>query len=191
MHALRGKVSARLKEFGCGSYGCVLPTLDPKIVLKVTSDETEAEFASKLSQSLVVPIVVNYKLAMSLPIKRQGRRVYLLWRESADDVGELKGKADRLVDRQHNAANDAYKLIADGERGFALENALKVWQERLEAMAKVSELAYVATGMLRIFREQHIGIFDLHAGNLGKVKRGARSEWVIVDPGHVAVIAAR
>lgn len=38
----RGKV--KVEELGCGHYGCVMPTDDPEVVCKITSDATEAVF---------------------------------------------------------------------------------------------------------------------------------------------------
>lgn len=40
----RGKVT--VEEFGCGHYGCVMPTDDPEVVCKITSDATEAVFVA-------------------------------------------------------------------------------------------------------------------------------------------------
>lgn len=48
-----------LLEYGCGAYGCVLATGDPKTVLKVTSDESEAEFAAQMSVECLASEVIS------------------------------------------------------------------------------------------------------------------------------------
>ncbi len=177
---------AEIPEYGCGAYGCVMPTLDPKIVLKLTTDETEAEFAGKLAKDLPVPICTIYHLVLRLPsARRQGRKVYLLWREAADDVGKIDKvvgqHAEQAIDAQHKAAQAAYELLV---KGASAEGALTTWQAAVGAMGKVPELAWLADGMLRAFAERGIFFGDIHGGNLGR----ARGQWVITDPGHVAVV---
>jgi len=102
--ARRGRMTATLKEYGCGVYGCVLPTLDPQVVVKVTTDETEVQFATEIASTLSVRVTVDYHLAMKLAALREGRQVYVLWRESAEDVGKLEG-------------NDPHRCPARGRRG--------------------------------------------------------------------------
>lgn len=181
-------LTSRVDELGCGAYGCALPTLDPNIVLKVTTDETEAEFAEKLSKTLVVPVVTRYEAVMTTAIKHQGRPVTLLWREEAKDIGKIAGKSEDLVADQHAAAQDVYELIVSGNHGAELNAALDNWTEKLEAMKRSAELEWLARGMLKVFKEQGIGFFDVHGGNIGRCKRDGDLRWVISDPGHVAVV---
>jgi hypothetical protein len=62
------------------------------------------------------------------------------------------------------------------------------WVVELDKMAAIPELEYVATGMKRVWLEQHIFLSDVHSDNLGRCRRGARLEWVITDPGNVIVV---
>jgi hypothetical protein len=185
-------IIARNKELGCGAYGCALPTLDPKIVLKVTTDSTEAEFAAKISPTLVVPICVKYEAAMMLPYEHQGRPIALLWREEAKDIGKLKGHADQLVGDQHVTAQAAFDLILAFQQGDTSSEEMmatvKRWTESLQAMTSNSELEWLATGMLTVYAKQGVFFGDIHAGNLGKCMRDDKMRWVITDPGHVVVI---
>lgn len=198
--ARRGKVEARFVEFGCGAYGCVLPTLDPKTVLKVTTDDTEAEFAANLSPDLVVPIVVDYRMVASTSGRHQGLPITLLWREAADHVGkivEVVGGADgdyratiqKLIDDQHAIAQYAYKALMEGKL-TAASMALKYWLETCEQMARgqVPELRPLGRGLIELYERQQIFFGDIHAGNLGLVHRDTGDAWVITDPGHVAVV---
>lgn len=86
----RGKVTAN--EYGCGHYGCVMPTADSNIVVKVTSDETEAFFiqaALELGQSDDADGMVRYLDIRAFPesSERRGRKTFILWREAARDIG--------------------------------------------------------------------------------------------------------
>ena len=192
--ASRGAFIARMPEYGCGAYGCVLPTLDAATVLKVTTDSTEAEFAAELAPGLVAPICVDYHLVVSLSTKHEGRRIYLLWREAADDVGKLAvvlgPKAEALVLAQHRAAQVAYKVIATGGSMAQIRPKISAWLSRCEDMAAsdVPELRKLGAGLVQVYEEQRIFFGDLHAGNLGRVFRDDQASWVITDPGHVAVI---
>ncbi len=82
-----------LDPYGCGSYGCVYPTTDPAIVLKATTDPTEAAFV-QIAQSLhgpngFPPGIVRYYRIDATSETYRGRTAYLIWRESAFDVGQL------------------------------------------------------------------------------------------------------
>jgi len=80
-----------LTPYGCGHYGCVYPTQNPEIVLKVTTDPTEAAFV-QIAQTLGFPdgIVKYYRIEATAATYR-GRTAYLIWRESAYEVGDVFG----------------------------------------------------------------------------------------------------
>lgn len=199
---------AHIHEYGCGQYGCVFPTYDPDVVLKVTGDDTEAEFSADLSPSLVRPICVRYIMALRPEGMRdqRGSQVYLLWRQSADQVGKLGevlgDAALDLLDAQHAAAQAAYHIIyevyAPGKIGklskierINLNHTIGVWLETCETMARqtaVPELRELGDGLVEVYRQQHIVFGDIHAGNLGLVPGDNGPHWVITDPGHVAVV---
>lgn len=194
----RGSLVATMKELGCGAYGCVIPTLDPSVVLKATTDTTETEFAAKLGQTLVVPVVVEYYMVVALSARWNDRRISLLWRESADEVGNIgdvaygPGNGDRaleLIAQQHRAASRVLMAIKNGAKSMAVLGSLfEQWVASLDKMASMSELAYVASGMKKVWLEQHIFLSDTHEGNLGLCKRGRDRQWVITDPGNVVVV---
>lgn len=179
-----GTFLARLKEYGCGAYGCVLPTLDDRTVLKVTTDTTEAEFARDLAATLVVPITVDYRLVAQLGTLYKRRQIYLLWRESAEDVGKLDDHP--LISAQHRAAQAAYEEMH--RTGTSSRGAITAWREAIRKMGTDPELAYLARGMLRVFDEQGIFFGDVHGGNVGRCVRKHELRWVIIDPGHVSVV---
>lgn len=189
---------AELREYGCGAYGCVLPTLDAGVVLKVTTDETESEFAAELAADLVAPICVHYYMAVSLAAGHEKRPIYLLWREAADDVGKI-GKvvgvdAQHYIDEQHKAAQELYLALRGASPvRILIDERIRAWEAACEEMGDaVPELETLAQGMLAVFRDQRVFFGDIHAGNVGRVFRGGEQGlWVITDPGHVAVLAPR
>lgn len=194
--------TGELSEFGCGAFGCVLPTLDPKVVLKVTSDESEAEFAIKLAETLPTPVCTAYFMVIDLVGKTRGPRsgvrtdgrgakVYLLWREEARKVGQIDKvvgqHAEAAIHRQHAAAMEAFLALQNGQD--ATEH-LKRWTVACANMQAIKELAFVSDGLLRAYSETGVFISDVHGGNLGLCTRNGHDTWVITDPGNVVVLPA-
>lgn len=200
LHLYRGKqISGRFHEFGCGTYGCVYPTMDDKVVLKVTTDSTEMEFATTLSAKLVAPVCVEYYVAFETDQTHKKSTINLLWRESAFDVGKLAEAAEagwgtgeiavELVAKQWDHAQSALKSLWGGDGKD--DRLLAAWEESLETMADQDDvpiLKPVGAGMLKIYREQHVFFGDVHIGNLGCVDRDGELPWVITDPGNIVVI---
>jgi hypothetical protein len=198
--ARRGSaITAHVHEHGCGQYGCVFPTVDPAVVLKITADDTEAQFAAELSPTLERPICVAYHMVIRPDGARdnRGAQVYLLWRESADQVGQigeaLGQRALALIDHQHAAAQRAYQTISNVDADpKMMRAAISTWLKSCEAMArqiKIPDLRELGDGLVEVYNAQRIFFGDIHAGNLGLVHRSDGDHWVITDPGHVAVVS--
>jgi len=199
-------LSVQAHEYGCGAYGCVYPTLDPQVVLKITADDTEAQFAAQIAPDLARPICVHYHRVLEPhgAVDQRGAQVYLLWRESAERVGEvgevLGRRAKALIDAQHVAATSAYSAVQAIERGAgkvrqterqAVRAAIHRWIATCEAMARqveIPELRPLGVGFVEVYETQHVLFGDVHAGNLGLVRRPDGERWVITDPGHIAVV---
>ena len=98
-----------VREFGCGFYGCVYPTVDPRVVMKITTDDTEAEFASELAPTLIHPVCTAYYKVVELNLKHDGRNIYILWRQEAHLVGEILEAIDEAQGRE--AHDQAFQLI--------------------------------------------------------------------------------
>jgi len=185
------KITAAMKEYGCGAYGCVLPTLDPKVVLKVTTDDTEYQFAKDIAHRLAVQVTVEYQLAMDIPEKYKERSVYLLWRDSADHVGEIdkvsKKRAnvvENAVDVQHKAAQQAYTAL---HSGVSAQDEIDTWVEACRDMGKtVPELHALSLGMIKNLQKNKVFMGDVHAGNIGRVGK----RWLVIDPGNIAVLTS-
>lgn len=198
-----GGVEASVDEYGCGAYGCVFPTLDPAVVMKVTSDSTEAEFAARLSSTLSRPVCVKYHTVIDTNEVYKRGHVYLLWRDSAEHVGKIEQYLDDkwgspcadyaadLIDTQWKAAQLLFRAVMRGDSPTTLKPLIDGWLEQcdiLATQADVPELNQLGE-MGAVFVAQRIFFGDVHNGNIGMVKRPDGSEaWVITDPGHVAVI---
>jgi len=190
-----GRISATMKEYGCGAYGCVLPTLDPSVVLKLTTDDTEAEFANDLAGKLTKPVVVKYHMTRELPDKYKGRKSYLLWRDAADHVGQVEQTiaeesgvdptvVEEAIGNQHVAAQAAFEALDEGEPAIEL---LQKWEDAAREMGlMVPELRELAEGMITNLQKDKVFMGDVHSGNIGRVN----GHWVVVDPGHIAVLTA-
>lgn len=204
------------REYGCGAYGCVYPTLDDLVVMKITTDDTEGEFAATLAPTLQQPICVEYHKVIKLGVKHEGKHVYLLWRQEANLVGHLVDVVDD--DKGSDVADEIHALISDQHRfaqiAFAVLRGARMTSKFLRDLGAISDdpatvlndwamtttdltncgVPYVEDlfqGILDVYRAQRIFFGDLHVGNLGAVPdtgapHGIR--WVITDPGHVAVV---
>ncbi|MCP4204219.1 MAG: hypothetical protein GY769_20070 [bacterium] len=87
----KGRAKVSFEEYGCGRYGCVMPTYEPNVVVKLTSDVTEAFFvAAALSMNDpnawngMVEYYAIYRIKNAF---HRRRPLYVLWREAAVRVG--------------------------------------------------------------------------------------------------------
>lgn len=91
-----------VEEFGCGAYGCVMPTNQQGLVLKITSDASEAWFAQiahELSRKEGWPKgIVHYRRVVGLADQTlDNQQLYLLWRTEAFEVGKLHKELPMLM----------------------------------------------------------------------------------------------
>lgn len=109
-HASRkGELVAKMDALGCGAYGCVLPTNDPAVVLKITTDKSEVAFATQIlpeAPAAAQEGVVVYEEAVPLSAKHRGHKVVALWRQAADHVG-------KILDPKVTPARGERKQLAD------------------------------------------------------------------------------
>lgn len=75
-----------MEPLGCGSYGCVYQTGDPRWVVKVTTDISEAHMVAILERLPgKYPGLVAYHGVYEIP--GPPHRTFILWREAADIIG--------------------------------------------------------------------------------------------------------
>lgn len=212
----KGAISAQAHEYGCGAYGCVFPTLDPGWVMKITTDDTEAMFAAKVANDLSWPICVKYGKVIRLAEEHKDMTVFLVWRESANEVGRIvevlddkygsaRGDhAQHMLNAQHEAAQTAFRRIhklmtskgrlrsgvSSGDLAM-LKRLADQWRDTWQDILDDEDLTDwhdLATGVISVYDRDHVFFGDLHQGNFGLVTRNDGEHWVITDPGHVAVL---
>lgn len=87
----RGKVKKDAPAvLGCGHYGCVMATQSPQVVLKLTTDPSEAFFIQEALRLNLWPVgIVRYQKVLPLDDSHKKRRVFAIWREAAREVGQV------------------------------------------------------------------------------------------------------
>jgi hypothetical protein len=87
----KAMAKASFKEYGCGHYGCVMPTGTPGTVIKVTTDQTEAAFVAaylSLPTSQRPVGIVPYRKLLAIRSESHLKRpVFVLWRDEAQHLG--------------------------------------------------------------------------------------------------------
>jgi hypothetical protein len=115
---------------GCGHYGCVYATGVSDIVMKVTSDVSEAQFViaakqiEKRERYWPDGLVKYYQLVAS-PTLYKGKPILFLWRQAAENVGlrSLPGKPGIFTHRE--VVQFSYRLAAFNVLGGAVRDATK------------------------------------------------------------------
>ena len=91
LQKIAAKAPKGFQEFGCGHYGCVMPTGTPGTVFKITTDATEAAFiAAYLSwpkHQRPNGIVGYHRLLAIKSESRLNRPVFVLLRDEAQHIG--------------------------------------------------------------------------------------------------------
>lgn len=83
------------KEYGCGKFGCVYPTLRDDLVFKITTDVSEVKFVLAAMDIREWPEgMIQYTKVIILEGKYKNRPIIGLWREAAIDksIGVLGKK---------------------------------------------------------------------------------------------------
>jgi len=153
-----------MKEYGCGYYGCVMPTSDPTVVCKLTTDVTEAVFVAALlsipraSRQKAFVGMVRYHAIYELPreevpLPPAGRnpegRIFVLWRDSVDEVGVAEDDEQGDANPLRNYNEWAAKLHGYVERFAQPENS-----GGFDAMLKYLEMPKKMVEQLRVtFKE--------------------------------------
>lgn len=127
MPHIRGERGKRFvfAEYGCGNYGCVLPT-NSDYVFKVTSDASEAAFVrAALSLGHFPAGIVKYAAIYHLEgATFRKRPLFALWREEATEVGFLLGKSFATDGYTNRIRLESSNLTSNARVGAA---ALRTW----------------------------------------------------------------
>jgi hypothetical protein len=138
-----------VREYGCGHYGCVMPTAVEGLVCKLTSDISEARFvAASLAMDEEVAGIVNYKKLFALEGQQHRKRpLFMLWRDEAWNVGFLQRLPLYIGPESHFKMAERYNImpgqirsLREGEKylGDFLDTARDVRDKLTNVFKKMS-----------------------------------------------------
>jgi hypothetical protein len=177
-----GRSAKKFEELGCGAFGCVMPTSDPEVVLKLTSDKSEAQFARIATEFDWVPGIVTYHKVVQVEGATYRRRpIYLLWRQVAEDVGFLQRSGvawgNPGNDYDQRMANAAARYIQD------LKYAGVVAHDKLSRAMKKAETPDERAKLLDRTWGEYLSAFDRYLDAM----REGRTHWMGDNRGLVGV----
>ena len=112
----------RLVELGAGHYGVVFDTGRKEVVLKITSDPTEAQFIlAGLSLGKWPAGIVRYIDMLRLPMTYRRRPVYAIWREKAISTGDILPRGRGVKEPYHRQARAEFGALLYSFMVFAAE----------------------------------------------------------------------
>lgn len=149
------------KEYGCGVYGCVLPTGKKDTVFKMTTDFTEASFVSAMLEAMpdLPEGIVRYKAVVELPEKKGKDKepIFAIWREEARDIGFLTGKGSELRSEgaEQRQLKEAFRECRQllGAFGNAAEKVLEYYVGARTSRASVQALQASLRDAARLVNE--------------------------------------
>lgn len=129
----------RAVGYGCGHYGCVMPTLTPGIVCKITSDLSEARFIrSALSLGEWPSGIVKYHAIYVLPETHKRRPVFIVYRDEL-----LDGKTMFAGDFYRQDSRDYLRQLAEGITAFkVIAHEVRVVLNRSKNIKKTMEIVF-------------------------------------------------
>lgn len=131
--------SVRAVEHGKGYYGVVMPTNEPGIVCKLTTDQHEACLAELLLREREPPPgVVRYHAIARVSGPRHGRPTWALWREEASRVGASRASGFRedlgTLYALGRHAEEAWRALRR-EGGMRMRSEVLAWADSLRDVA--------------------------------------------------------
>ena len=134
-------------EYGCGYYGCALPTGSPDVTLKLTTDVSEAHLVH-LILSNTLPVgdmnldgLVKYHGMVPLEATYRKRPIYAIWREAVEPLPKytIWGGA-----HPPKWTNEIMAYLDAAKRLYSYVNPPKAkWQDRAEKVMRGYEVSYV------------------------------------------------
>lgn len=157
MPKLSSKTAKKLValEYGTGHYGTVIPTETPGLVIKITSDPTEAAFVRVSLGFRTWPAgLIPYHAVFRLTGVHRDRPIYIIWRDEAFDVGKwvpryLKTPRDqqtlvfvRRLHQYYSFANGVGSVFWKSKKlNLARQNALIAYDHYYGTIGDVDRLA--------------------------------------------------
>ena len=178
-----------VEEYGCGHYGCVMPTaedtIEDNIVFKLTSDVTEARFVIMAMELPETEGIVKYYKIFAIPdTTHRGRPLFVLWRQGAEDVGLLGGIfGGRFYFDANKYGYDEYHVrnIREGEKYLRqfLDHARDV-KDRLSKILKQNgpeKRERVLTAAWRAFEDAPADVDPRHYRDIPRIGVALRQCW--------------
>jgi hypothetical protein len=133
-------------EYGCGYYGCALPTSDPEVTLKLTTDASEAHLVHLILSS-TLPVnamnldgLVKYHGLMALESTYRKKPVYAIWREAVEPLPRMTFFSQPPV-----WINKIIAYLDAAKRLYSYVNPPKPkWEDRAEKVMRGYEGRYVS-----------------------------------------------
>lgn len=169
-----------MEPLGCGSYGCVYATGDPRWVFKVTTDKSEAHFIALLEHlSLAFPGVAAYGGVYLLP--GGARPTYALWREAATVIGLgavaawIEARPELRLDQYALGASELllYAVLTIGRDMFSIAER---WAEQSKSYLVERAYALFTSGRLTAPAGSgklgsYLGLLQAYEGACRKMQR--------------------
>ncbi len=191
----------RVREYGSGHYGVVMPTRDPRWVFKLTTDVSEAHFINAIrnmgmrcSLRGICRYSAVYDVGERQPSRSSSGRTYAVWRESADIAGEDTISAFDGTPRATMAAQ-AWRRIAhtlDYLREVYAQGTNRALLEAKRALQDCKQNGMIletAEDLLHLLGKG-IVVTDINLSNWGVVRRRPKV-LTLIDPGMVVFLTPK
>lgn len=166
------------ESYGTGHYGTVYKVPEKNVVLKVTTDKSEAHFAAcaiaLANKDGWPPTIAKYYGVVDCSTNWHGKKVYALWREEAKKNSELSHSENEYL--LLNVSR--IKRLGDQvRRKIITVDALISSIDGIDSDIAQTVLYYINNGIL---------LADVHANNVMCSLIDGR--WMITDPGHAIIL---
>lgn len=180
----------RIREYGCGRYGCVYPTGQPGLVFKLTTDRSEAAFVVAAMQLSEWPEgMVRYHRIYQLEGESHYRRpVYALWRQEGHNVGDLGGGISERYQRRFGVS-DCRSFVEDlrafQKTAARVRSIVRNARRKPELLARVAELSswartyYRHSGPKWLRGAEHVAVARLECESLAAFMSGNSAGYLV------------
>jgi hypothetical protein len=139
---------------GCGTWGCVLPSQDPHLAVKITSDRSEPHMA-KIAQGLDLPGVVRVHEVLGGPVVK-GQKIFVIVRDAIEPLGEKDYQ--RWKAPLGDVLREARDYAHTGRHRSRLQRAIDALPDELRLVRRA----------MRKFLAVGEPLTDAHAGNIAR-----------------------
>ena len=150
---------------GCGYFGCVFGTEDPKVAVKITNDELEIALMRVLHEGSVSGFV---KVFDTIELNRNYTAI---WRDRLDlCCMDAMEKLQEIYDMEYPPMQEDVEGATYSQHIRAYELTVDEDDEGEEALIKMSRvpgLRDLANGLLSLIEFNRMSVADIHIRNVG------------------------